>query len=111
VLLELLSRGEDICAELPAVLDLLASEDFSRRGVGWAALTSVFPELAVSLSDYRLDDPVEVCRRKTDRLRAEAEPGAADVTMKVKPRPRDDGTVSTVADHGPARTADALTEP
>jgi hypothetical protein len=74
VLLELRRRGEDIRAELPVVLDLLASEDFGRRGTGWAALTSAFPELAVSLSDYRLDDPVEECRRKTGRLRVEAEP-------------------------------------
>ena len=77
VLLELLSRGEDIRSELPAVLHLLTSEDFGRRGAGWAALTSAFPELAASLSDYRLDDTVEACRRKTDRLRAKAEPGAA----------------------------------
>ncbi|HXG08319.1 MAG TPA: hypothetical protein VNK04_00870 [Gemmataceae bacterium] len=77
VLLELLSRGEDLRPELPVVLDMLVSADFGRRGVGWAALASAFPELAASIADYRVSDPVEECRRKTERLRIEAEPGAA----------------------------------
>jgi len=75
VLLELLSRGEDIRCELPVVLDLLASEDFGRRGAGWAALVSAFPELAAAIPDYRIDDPVETCRSKTQCLREKAEPG------------------------------------
>jgi hypothetical protein len=77
VLLELLSRGEDIRPDLPVVLDMLVSADSARRGFGWAALASAFPELAASIADYRIFDPVEECHRKTDRLRVAAEQGAA----------------------------------
>ena len=70
VLLELKNRGEDIQPELDFVVDLLASEDVSRRGFGWAALTSAYPELAERIPDYKLNDSVEDCRRKTERLRA-----------------------------------------
>lgn len=69
VLLELRRRGEDIRHELPVVLDLLVSEDVARRGKGWAALTSTYPELAAQVQDYRVADPVEECRRKTEKLR------------------------------------------
>jgi hypothetical protein len=72
LLLELSRRGEDIYRELPIVLDLLASPAGSRRGFGWAALTSAFPELVEQIRDYRLGDSVEECRRKTDRLRQAA---------------------------------------
>jgi hypothetical protein len=77
VLLELLRRGEDIRPELPVVLDMLVSEDFGRRGQGWAALLSAFPELAAQVPDYHISDTVPECRRKTDQLRGEAEPDAA----------------------------------
>jgi hypothetical protein len=69
VLLELQSRGEDIRQELPVVLDLLVSEDTGRRGHGWAALTSAFPELVEQIRDYRIGDSIDECRRKTQILR------------------------------------------
>jgi hypothetical protein len=72
VLLELRRRGEDIRPDLPVVLDMLVAEDFGRRARGWAALSSAFPEWAARLADYRGDSPVSDCRRKTERLRAEA---------------------------------------
>ena len=48
---------------------------------------------------------------KREYTRQDAEPSGADVTMKVKPRPRDDGTVGTVGRESAARTADGLTPP
>jgi hypothetical protein len=69
VLLELRRRGEDIRQHLPVVLDLLASEDTGRRGHGWAALASAFPELVEKIRDYRIGDSVDECRRKTEILR------------------------------------------
>ena len=69
VLLELQRRGEAIRPELPIVLDMLVSEDTSRRGFGWAALTSAFPELAGQVRHYRINDSVDECRRKTEVLR------------------------------------------
>jgi hypothetical protein len=69
VLLELQSRGEDIRQDLPVVLDWLISQDVGRREKGWAALTSAFPELVSQIPDYRIDDSVDECRRKTDKLR------------------------------------------
>lgn len=72
ILLELQRRGEDIRCELPVVLDLLVSDDVGRRGHGWAALTSAFPELAEQVRDYRIGDSVDECRRKTETLRGAA---------------------------------------
>jgi hypothetical protein len=69
VLLELRQRGEDIHCELPVVLDLLASENISRRGHGWAALTSAFPELIEQICHYRIGNSVAECRKKTETLR------------------------------------------
>ena len=69
VLLELRSRGENIRRELPVVVDLLTSEDVGRRGHGWAALTSAFPELVEKIHGYSVGDTVDECRRKTELLR------------------------------------------
>lgn len=69
VLLELDRRGEDIQCELPSVVDLLNSEDAAKRRLGWAALTSAFPELVESAHDYRIGDSFDECRRKTEMLR------------------------------------------
>lgn len=77
ILLELQRRGEDIRSELPVVLEMLVSEDSGRRGAGWAALVSAFPELAALIPDYRIFDPDETCRSKIERLRAQVEPSAA----------------------------------
>ena len=54
------------------ILDLLESGILRGRGHGWAALTSAFPDLAVKAGDYRLDDSVAECRRKTEGLRRAA---------------------------------------
>jgi hypothetical protein len=72
ILLELLRRGEEIHSELPVVLDMLVAEASDRRGAGWAALLSAFPDLAALIPDYRIFDPVETCRGKTECLRARA---------------------------------------
>jgi hypothetical protein len=72
VLLELRHRGEDTLQELPVVLDLLVSEDEGRRGFGWAALASAFPELAEKLRDYRIGDSIDECKRKVEILRRAA---------------------------------------
>jgi hypothetical protein len=69
VLMELQSRGEDILQELPAILSLLESEELRRRGRGWAALTTAFPDLAGHVRDYRISDSVDECRRKIAGLR------------------------------------------
>jgi len=68
VLLELQRRGENIRPELPVVLDMLISENVGRRGLGWAALTSAFPDLAKQIQDYRIQDSVDDCRKKTNIL-------------------------------------------
>jgi hypothetical protein len=69
ILLELQRRGEDVWPELEAVVELLVAEEVGRRGCGWAALASAFPDLAAQLNDYCLGDSVAECRRKTSRLR------------------------------------------
>jgi hypothetical protein len=53
ILLELAARGEDIRKELSVVLDLLESDDSSKRGFGWAAMTSAYPDLAARMKGYR----------------------------------------------------------
>jgi hypothetical protein len=74
VLLELQRRGEDIYQELGVILDLLVSKEVPRRALGWAALNSAFPDLALELCDYSIVDSIEECRRKTKTLRADLEP-------------------------------------
>jgi hypothetical protein len=69
VLLELRRRGEDIRSELPLLLEMLVSPDVGRRCLGWAALTSAFPELMEQLRDYRPADSLEECRKNSERLR------------------------------------------
>lgn len=75
VLLELGSRGEDLEQDLPVVLDMLVAPSKERRRRGWHALASAFPERAELISEYRIDDTLEECRRKTLKLRS-AEPDA-----------------------------------
>jgi len=69
ILLELSSRGEDILPDLPVILDLLESEEQSKRGSGWAALTSAYPDLVTTIPDYRIQDRAEVCRKNIAPLR------------------------------------------
>jgi hypothetical protein len=69
VLLELQSRGEDIERELPLAVDMLTSENRGRRPLGWAALTSAFPQVAEKVRNYRLEDSVEECQRKLAAIR------------------------------------------
>jgi len=76
LLLELDRRGEDIRRELPLVLEMLTAEDTSRRGPGWAALTSAFPELARRVKNYCVNDSVEVCRQKIEVLRQKPDASA-----------------------------------
>lgn len=84
LLLELNRRGEDIRGELPLVLEMLTSEDTTRRGPGWAALTSAFPELSRRVKNYRVNDSVEVCRQKIDVLRGELGE-SADASLSRSP--------------------------
>jgi hypothetical protein len=74
ILLELSSRGEDIRKELDVVLALLESEDYSKRGFGWAALNSAFPDMACMISDYPMDGSLEERKKRTAKLRGLAEP-------------------------------------
>jgi hypothetical protein len=69
VFLELRRRGEDIHQELPIVLDMLVSDSSGRRGAGWAALSSAFPDLARKVRGYRPNESVAECRKKTEVLR------------------------------------------
>jgi hypothetical protein len=78
-----IGKRATIRPELPVVLDMLVSEDFRRRGQGWVALLSACPEQAASVPDYRVSDTAYECRRKTNRLRAEAEPDAAADARKA----------------------------
>jgi len=75
ILLILQERGEDVQQELPAVLEMLESADFSQRSRGWAALASAFPELAARLSDYSVSDSMAECQRKSLALRREVAGG------------------------------------
>lgn len=68
VILELGTRGEKMEQELPVVLDLLCSPVRDRRIRGWHALASVFPERAKIISDYRIDDSVEKCQEKVQKI-------------------------------------------
>ena len=70
VLIELLRRGEDVDPELPIVLDLLADEDYFRRGFGWGALSSVWPELVARIPGYRVYATPEHCRQQVAALRS-----------------------------------------
>ena len=68
LILELGTRGEKMEQELPVVLDMLCSPVRDRRIRGWHALASVFPERAKIISDYRIDDSVEKCKGKIQKL-------------------------------------------
>jgi hypothetical protein len=68
VLLELGTRGEKMELELPVVLNLLVSPAKETRIRGWQTLASVFPERAKIISDYRIDDSVEKCQEKVQKL-------------------------------------------
>jgi hypothetical protein len=64
-LLELNSRGLSIDEHVIDVMYMMRSDDAARRGFGWAALTSAFPELAKEVRGYRINDPVETCIQNT----------------------------------------------
>jgi hypothetical protein len=78
VLLELKRRGEDIHREFGVILDMLSSEEVSRRGRGWAALNSAFPELARHVGEYYPGDSAAECRSKTGKLRSRDRSEAGD---------------------------------
>ncbi len=67
-LLELGIRKQNMEQELPVVLDMLISPMKQRRIRGWRTLASVFPERAKLVSDYRIDDSIEKCREKIQKL-------------------------------------------
>ena len=75
VLLELGSRGEDLGQELSLVLDRLGSPQQETRSRAWHALRVVWPSSAKLLTDFRVEDGPDECKRKADKLR-HAEPGA-----------------------------------
>ncbi len=76
LLLELGARGEDLEREMPVVIDMLTAPSRERRVRGWHALESAFPARARIVSDYRIDDTPDECRKKIQRLSI-AEQGAA----------------------------------
>jgi hypothetical protein len=69
VLLALAERGHDIRAEVPVILDLLASDDAWRRNLGWAAMTSAFPDVARRLDGYSPAHDTTRCRTDVQRVR------------------------------------------
>jgi hypothetical protein len=75
LLLELGARGEDLEREMSVVLDMLTDPSRERRVRGLHALQSGFPARAKTISDYRIDDTPDDCRKKIQRLRI-AEPDA-----------------------------------
>ena len=68
LLLELNRRGYDIQRELPFVQSLLASDEVHRRAAGWAALTSVFPELVDQIPDYCPTATTAECKANCELL-------------------------------------------
>jgi hypothetical protein len=68
VLLELGTRGEKMEKHLPLILNMLVSPLMERRLNGWLTLLSVFPKSAKLISDYRVDDSVEKCQEKVQKL-------------------------------------------
>jgi hypothetical protein len=67
-LLELGMRKQNMEQELPVVLDMLVSPLKQRRSRGWRTLASVFPERAKLVADYRVDDSVEKCKEKIQKI-------------------------------------------
>jgi hypothetical protein len=65
ILLELNSRGLNIDNHLADVLNMLRSDDSSRRGFGWAALTSAFPDATKEVKTYDINDSIEKCIQNT----------------------------------------------
>ena len=74
-LLELRWRGEDMGKGLRLTLAMLVSENRDRRLRGWAALMSVFPDVADRIDDYRPDAPADVRRAVVGRLEESAAAG------------------------------------
>lgn len=68
ILLELKARGENIEHDLPFVHSLLTSEETAKRGFGWAALNSAFPEQVATIPGYDPTASVEECREKCQPL-------------------------------------------
>ena len=68
VLLELGVRRQNMEQELPVVLEMLVSPVMERRRRGWLTLSSVFPERAKVISDFRIDDSVEMCKEKIQKI-------------------------------------------
>ena len=64
ILLELQSRGEDIRQDLLVIMGMLVSTSSARRGQGWAALASAFPDLVEKIPDYRAFESADTCRLK-----------------------------------------------
>lgn len=76
-LLELKARGEDISGELETVLQMLEADASHRRIVGWAALRSAFPQIALLLTAYFPTRSAPTCREQVAELRSLLARGAA----------------------------------
>jgi hypothetical protein len=73
-LLELKRRGYDVLRELSVVHTLLTSTDMNRRGKGWAAIISAFPDCVETIAGY---DPCATaldCQEKCKALPISTEP-------------------------------------
>lgn len=68
VLLELLTRGEDISIERQYLCSLLMSDDSHRRMRALAAMNSVFPELVKLIPNYQPYSSTEDCLRNAEPI-------------------------------------------
>jgi hypothetical protein len=67
-LLELNRRGYEIRRELPYIHSLRTSTESHRRTAGWAALTSVFPELVDLIDGYNPTASTVECQTRCKAL-------------------------------------------
>lgn len=71
VLHELRRRDAVSAEDLTAVFDMLVDESVERRGRGWAALCSVYPELSAKIPEYSIEPITDNARAAVARLRSE----------------------------------------
>lgn len=74
-LLQLATRGQQVCGELPRIVAMLESDDMLKRIYGWDALRLVFTKEAQLIQDYSPRASGEECRRRVMPLRRHLEPG------------------------------------
>ena len=69
ILLELLSRNEDISNELGILLKMLESDESDKRIRAWNALESAFPDMVKLIPDHHYCNSLGMCKQTADKLR------------------------------------------